>query len=400
MKKIWLLATILGAFAPVLACINDRDTLAQEAEAIKSNASGLPHVVRVISGRFERNPPLYYSMRLKRVAKELKRNPAQLALYDDAGAACDRLNRSAEALVWMEKKRRQIEISKLDAKTKREHLYRYFANAGTFHAHLWLRKGANRSDMGELQIGRDMIARAVQIKPNAHFGREKYQLKLMEWILNPPAVKNGDISRDFLDLTKHNGDDNENRLKDSKYPDAIVGLSGLIVLGDAWASFDVYHALMQALGAQGNAPLCVLAGQRCRELLSNGRTSLSPNFAKNPNYLPESLMNWPQTEVGEEAIRAKYFDLRADAMKYQDDRNGYMLWKMNAGLHPDTHPGFWAGWKEPPLPSLDIPNPEQEKLKQARGTNLRRIRQLGVVALIFLAGVLGVFLGRRMALAK
>ena len=65
------------------ACLNDRDTLAEEIK-------GLPDVVQVVTGRFERDPPLYYRMRLARVAAELKTSPALLPDYDDAGVACGR----------------------------------------------------------------------------------------------------------------------------------------------------------------------------------------------------------------------------------------------------------------------------------------------------------------------
>ena len=43
----------------------------------------------------------------------LQSHPEDLAAYDDAGVACDRLGRGDEAIAWMEKKRAQLE--KLDA---------------------------------------------------------------------------------------------------------------------------------------------------------------------------------------------------------------------------------------------------------------------------------------------
>ncbi len=377
------------AATPSLACINDRDTLAQEVAAQKADSSGLPNVVRVVTGHFERNPPQYYQMRLERVTEELKATPEKLDLYDDAGAACDRLGRSKDALEWMEKKQLQLGISKLDPKLKREHEYRYFANAGTFHAHLWLRSGANRKDFRELKTGHDMIKRAIEIKPNAHFGREKYQLLLMEWILNPPKPNSDEIYfSDFLNLSELNQENDEDLLTNSKYPDAITGLSGLIVLGDAWASFDVYHALMEAVGAQGDASLSVFTAQRCRELLDNGRGSLSP--------VKGGIGSWnldiPVTETPEKAIRQKYFELRANAMTYQDYRVSYMMRKFDIGWHPDTHPTFWDGWKEPPLPSLEMPAPDQEE----REANSRKIKQIGQsLALGLIALVVGIFIGRR-----
>src|ERR1700712_637402 len=86
----------------VFACLWDRDTPADEAK-------GLPEVVAVLTGRFERNPPLYYRMRLDRVAKSLEAHPDDLAAYDDAGVACDRLGLGDEAVSWMEKKKARLD---------------------------------------------------------------------------------------------------------------------------------------------------------------------------------------------------------------------------------------------------------------------------------------------------
>ena len=70
----------------------------------------------------------------------------------------------------------------------KEHLYRYHANHGTFLAHRWSRAGADRSKLVEVEAARDQIARALEINPDAHFGREKYQLQALDWIIAPPAL--------------------------------------------------------------------------------------------------------------------------------------------------------------------------------------------------------------------
>ena len=80
LKRDWKQIATLGAVliaATVQACLWDTDTLAAEA-------AQKPDMLRVITGRFERNPPLYYEMRLARVAKVLVRDPSRLSLYDDA----------------------------------------------------------------------------------------------------------------------------------------------------------------------------------------------------------------------------------------------------------------------------------------------------------------------------
>lgn len=87
---------------PANACLWDDDTLETEAR-------GVPDAVRVITGRFERNPDLYYEMRLARVTKQLGSTPEKLELSDDAGVACDRLHRDDKAIAWMTKKRAQLD---------------------------------------------------------------------------------------------------------------------------------------------------------------------------------------------------------------------------------------------------------------------------------------------------
>src|SRR5688500_1406183 len=97
MRTIWIIA-VAALAALASACLWDRDTLGMEVK-------NFPGLAQVITGRFERNPPLYYEMRLARVTKEIARTPEKLELYDDAGVACDRLGRSDEAIAWMKRKR-------------------------------------------------------------------------------------------------------------------------------------------------------------------------------------------------------------------------------------------------------------------------------------------------------
>lgn len=112
-------------------CINDRDsdTLAQQGQQ-------LPDVVRVITGRFERNPPLYFQMRIARVTKELQKTPANLPLYDDIAVAYDRLGKDDDAISWMNRKKLQLTKSSTRTNAKspafKEATYRYYANNGTF----------------------------------------------------------------------------------------------------------------------------------------------------------------------------------------------------------------------------------------------------------------------------
>jgi len=169
----------------------------------------MPDVVQVTVGRFERNPPLYYQMRIDRETPLVKKSPKQLDLYDDLGVANERLGNDDLAIDWMEKKHTVMgDLSKgktINGKRDAfsEAAYRYFANVGTFWLIRWVRHGAKPNDIKELKHARDLIAKAIEINPDAHFGRETVQLKVMDWLIassgNPAAKSLADYLGDGLE---------------------------------------------------------------------------------------------------------------------------------------------------------------------------------------------------------
>lgn len=176
-----LLFFVLTSPRVAYSCLNDRDTTppAQEARAFRAQQKSgeeLPGLVEVITGRFARNPPLYYEMRIRRVASELKTNHSRLELYDDIAVAYDRLGRSVDAIAWITKKRSRLASTSPRDPLYKEAWYRYYANIGTFRIHQWLRSGADQKRIAEVVQARNEIAQAIKIKPDAHFGRETYQL--------------------------------------------------------------------------------------------------------------------------------------------------------------------------------------------------------------------------------
>lgn len=305
-------------------------------------------------------------MRLKRAATELRSDPTNLALYDDAGVACDRLHHDKEAIVWMKRKRAQLDRLGFNDKSK-EHWYRYHANLGTFLAHDWLSGGANRKNLVPMRQAVVHIKRAIAINPKAHFGREKYQLKVMEWIIKPPAVKAvmGNYSlptflalREEASITTTSGN-----LAKYGYADAITGLSGLIALGNAWESIDVFNALQTALMADGNHHMAYMAAFRLEELEKAGRRSLLPN-APYPVFNPaedqltssENLASGASSE-GMVAFWRRFYKLRREeAEGYQTRRTAYMMERLKAGRHPDTDANFWNEWRDTPPPGPEIMN--------------------------------------------
>jgi tetratricopeptide (TPR) repeat protein len=349
---------------PAHACLNDRDS-----DSLAYEAKQLPEVTRVITGRFERNPPLFYEMRLKRVAQEIAAHPDNLLLYDDAAVACDRLGRSDEAIVWIEKKHTRLKGKPLTDPNYKEQWYRMFANRGTFRAHHWIRAGADRKHLEELQAARDDIAKAIEIKPDAHFNREKYQLKTLEWII---ASRSNALNRPLLSQQLSNVGSNTAQ---------IEGMDGLIVMGNAWESVDMFFALAQALKREELHKVGFMAELRCRELLDAGRTSLAPeNFTNQSRWVGKHA----QGITNPQNVEEKYKELRQEADTWQKARASYMLPLLKAGRHPDTDTTFWNGYHSTPAPSLDIP-----WSKEVQGNVGTRLYQfLNILPAFFLLGII------------
>jgi len=357
MKQMMLRSALAFVILSVLivqsinACHWDRDTLAMEAE-------NFPGITEIITGRFDRFPALYYEMRLERVTEELGSDPDNLDLYDDAGVACDRIGRHDEAIGWMAKKRAVLDaLDEQDA----EHEYRYLANLGTFHIHRWLSSGANREDLSDVELSRDLIAQAIELNPDAHFGRERYQLLAIEWILklDDPAVPAILFGADPEYTSTHDwsfslGPRNP-QLEALGYKDAVEGLSGLIVLGHAWGSIDVFRALQSALKDQGHSSLAYLCQLRISELIDQGNRSLHDAFPYE-NYEDEALAS-DDNMVNSKELRIDYYpQVRAESRYWHDEKLAFMESMLNTGSHPDTDDAFWDGWQEstsPPEPPGD-----------------------------------------------
>jgi tetratricopeptide (TPR) repeat protein len=343
-----LLASVLIAL-PCQACLNDRDTLANEANRY-------PNVLQTITGRFERNPPLYYTMRIQRVSTELKSNPDLLSVYDDAGVACDRIGSDNAALQWMDRKYRVLQTADAKDPAIKEQWYRYYANTGTFLVHQWVRAGADRDKISEVNKARAYIAKALAINPDAHFGREKYQLKVMNWIVDGEGISLADYLKMDPDVQSQTG-----RRK------AVTALCGLVVLGNAWESVDLFHALSVLLSEERydyTERFADLAQYRCDELIDQGQKSLMPDSPTGAALKAELALRDPPDPND---LRMFHM-LRAEADQWQKARSDYMMAQLTAGRHPDTDPAFWSGFHDYPPPH--IRNPWDEAIYLAIGKPL------------------------------
>ena len=136
------------------ACLWDSDTLHMERVRF-------PSALELITGKFLRHSREFYQWRTEDRLKRLKDDPENAALLDDLAVAYDKTGQHEKA----------IETA---LRTEQFHSGRYetAANLGTFYIHA-----------GQLEAGLPEVERAIQINPAAHFGREKYQKLLVEYVL-------------------------------------------------------------------------------------------------------------------------------------------------------------------------------------------------------------------------
>lgn len=148
--------------AAAQACLWDRDTLAMER-------ARFPEINELIVGYFPRHSPAYFQWRLEQVSA-IPVDQRTAADYDDIAVSHDKLGQHQQAIDTM--------LAKLE-RYPDQHLYETFANLGTFHIH-----------NGDLEQGVEYIGTAIEINPDAHFGREVYQKLLVEYVIQQNQAGN------------------------------------------------------------------------------------------------------------------------------------------------------------------------------------------------------------------
>lgn len=355
-------------FSPwLVACLWDRDTLAEEAKERSSE-------LEVLVGWFDRYPAEYYSMRLERVREELMANPGKLDLYDDAAVALDRLHRSDEAVEMMARKKAALDALP-DSGKKQTHQYRYLANLGTFHAHRWVRR---RHEQGkendrDLELAEKYISEAIELNPEAHFGREKYQLYTIQWLqpARSRARLEGSVWSTLLVMMP------DDVVDPAEAKEMAQGLSGMVRLGAAWQSMDIYAALAQAYAMSEDGSLSLLAQLRVKELIDAGQESLHYDQEIRKAVAQGGIMMLEEPGPVEQWY--------ARARKLADTRHAlrlhYMRERFARGEHPDTHADFWNDWREMQLPEM----PDDGKaLREKRDKFIKT----GMIAVCGLLGLL------------
>ncbi len=166
------------------ACLWDYDTIQMERQRF-------PEINELIAGKFLRHSPEFYQWRIKDRENRLRQSPDSLALYDDLAVSYSKLENNKKA----------IEVILRKEKLK-PGMYETYANLGTFYIH-----------DGQLEKGLEYINKAIEINPNAHFGREIYQKHLVEYILMKKKNNDGKL---LLPLSNHTYSEIETPVKQNK----------------------------------------------------------------------------------------------------------------------------------------------------------------------------------------
>jgi len=375
--RLGLIATVAVAGSLADACLNDRDSLYIETMGNRRD------LLKTVVGWFPIHTPLYYQMRIKRCEAELVSHPEHLATYDDLAVAYDRLNDDVHAIEAIERKRtymlahgvkEHIVVAKPEqypskatiAKSSMDPWYRYYANAGTFWAHRWFHSGMPPDkEKAWMDLAQTDIDRAIKLNPYAHGLREFAQAEVIRWIR---TGKPKQTLSDFLEdekMTSIEGID--------------AALAGLIDLGGAWESTDVYDALSN-LVAFNRPDLGYFIHLRAEELQRSGkksRTGLSFGAFENIAKVTD-----PRKDEME------FKNLREASENYRKELLAFEQPRLETGRHPDTDPKFWEGYVQPEFPEYGM------KQKPVNLTSLYLFLGAFVVCLAGLVWAL-IFLVRR-----
>ncbi|MBA2116520.1 hypothetical protein [Bremerella alba] len=216
----WFVALALAFPCACFACLWDEDTLEMERQQY-------PEVHELIAGHFVRHSDAYYQWRIgDRTTKSVdQRTPDD---YNDIAVAYDKLGQHDKAIETIREK--------MD-RWPDENLYESQANLGTFLIH-----------SGKFDDGLVHIQRAIEINPDAHFGREIYQQLLVQYVierraagaqlpLNPDQEKAGTgeykprVAGFAAYVKQHRGDDAMDGVE-AEYARALKGTLGMVRFGN------------------------------------------------------------------------------------------------------------------------------------------------------------------------
>lgn len=138
----------------------------------------------VLHERFPKHGDAWYESRNKSILQKLEQLSAndvnRWPLLDDLSVGLDRLGRPVEAIPYLRDKLTQQEAGGISG----VELYTTFANLGTvlIHAHMGQSLRGDKEATPLVEEGLSLIQRSIDVNPGAHFGRERWQLSIAEFI--------------------------------------------------------------------------------------------------------------------------------------------------------------------------------------------------------------------------
>ena len=148
-----ILFLLLVLVSTAAACLWDTDTLSEEM-------SESPTAIELVTGAFPRHSEAFYRWRIEDRKAQLEAGDDDPLHYDDIAVAHDKLHQQQQAIEWM-----------IEKEKKFPGRYETYANLGTFHIH-----------GGNFPEGILNIEKALEINPEAHFNRERYQLYVVKYL--------------------------------------------------------------------------------------------------------------------------------------------------------------------------------------------------------------------------
>ncbi len=154
----------------------------------------------IIHERYPKHGPAFYSERNRLARERLKVIPPDsdeaFALTDDLAAGLNRLGQPADAVPLLREK------LKLQVKRglKGTDLYTTYANLGTYlyFADMGKAFGGDAAAKAACEEGIALVEKSVAVNPDSHFGRERWQVVILRFLLDATDRPDVLTEKDFL----------------------------------------------------------------------------------------------------------------------------------------------------------------------------------------------------------
>lgn len=167
----------------------------------------------VLHERFEKHGAAWYEHRNRlnqqRLETLTETDRSRWPIIDDLAAGMDRMGQPGEAVKLM---RAKLQHQQEVGLTGRD-LYTSYANLGTFliHANARAAFAGNAQAITDFSEGVELVRNSVEVNPEAHFGRERWQANIAEFLLlaiqDPSLLRKYDCLGNSLDLAVRLTDD-------------------------------------------------------------------------------------------------------------------------------------------------------------------------------------------------